>query len=53
MCGFIKGMGAGMILGVCVGAGLTMDKRRSKKMIHRAVRNMEDMVERMTDAVGM
>lgn len=53
MCGFIKGMGAGMVLGVCVGVGLSMDKRRSKKMIHRAVRNMEDMVERMSNAVGM
>jgi len=53
MCGFIKGMGAGMVVGVCVGMGLSMDKRRSKKMIHRAVRSMEDMVERVSDAVGM
>ncbi len=53
MCGFIKGMGAGMILGVCVGAGLSMDKRRSKKMVYRAVRNMENMMDKMADAVGM
>ncbi len=53
MCGFIKGMGAGMVLGVCAGMALSGDKRRNKKMIHRAVRSMEDMVERMSDAVGM
>ena len=53
MCGFIKGMGAGMILGVCVGAAISMDKRRSKKMVHRAVRNMEDMMEKMAVAIGM
>ena len=53
MCGFVKGMGTGMLLGVAVGVGLSMDQRRSKKMIHRAVRNMEDMVEKMTDAMGM
>ena len=53
MCNFIKGVGTGMMLGVALGVGLSMDKRRSKKMIHRAVRSMEDMVERVTDAVGM
>ncbi len=53
MCSFIKGVGAGMVMGVCVGMGLSMDKRRSKKMIHRAVRSMEDMVDRMSEAVGM
>ncbi|MBR5490073.1 MAG: hypothetical protein IKV79_02245 [Oscillospiraceae bacterium] len=53
MCGFMKGLGAGMIAGVCVGMTLTMDKRRSKKMLHRAVRTMEDMAERVSDAIGM
>ncbi len=53
MCSFVKGVGAGMAVGVCVGMALTMDKRRSKKMIHRAVRSMEDMVDRMSEAVGM
>ena len=53
MCSFVKGMGAGMLVGVCLGMGLGMDKRRSKKMIHRAVRSMEDMVDRVSDAVGM
>ena len=53
MCGFIKGMGTGMIVGAWMGAAFSMDKRRSRKMVHRAVRNMEDMVEKMADAVGM
>ena len=53
MCGFIKGMGAGMVLGVCLGAGLAADKRRSRKMLHRAARNMSDMAERMADALGI
>ncbi len=52
MCSFIKGMGAGMVLGVCVGIGMAGDKRHSKKMMHRAVRSMEDMVERVSDAIG-
>ena len=53
MCGFIKGMGAGMVLGMCVGVTLTADKRRSRKMINRAVRNMGDIAEKMADAIGM
>ena len=53
MCGFIKGMGAGMVLGMCVGVTLAADKRRSRKMINRAVRNMGDIAEKMADAIGM
>lgn len=53
MCSFLKGMGAGLMVGVCVGVTMTVDKRRSKKMINRAVRNMSDMVDRVSDALGM
>ncbi len=53
MCSFIKGMCAGMVLGACIGMGMAGDKRRGKKMMHRAVRSMEDMVERVSDAIGM
>lgn len=53
MCSFMKGMGAGLMVGVCVGVTLTADKRRSKKMINRAVRNMNDMADRMAEALGI
>lgn len=53
MCSFLKGMGAGLMVGVCVGVTMTADKRRSKKMINRAVRNMGDMMDRLSDALGM
>ncbi len=53
MCSFMKGMGAGLIVGMCVGVSLTADKRRSKKMLHRAVRNMSEMADKMADALGI
>ncbi len=53
MCSFLKGMGAGLMVGVCLGFSLAADKRHSKKMMHRVVRNMGDMVERMGEAMGM
>lgn len=53
MCGFIRGMGAGLAVGVCVGFGLAADKRRSKRMMHRAARSMSDMADRVADALGM
>ena len=53
MCSFMKGMGAGLMVGVCVGFTLAADKRRSKKMINRAVRSVNDMADRMAEALGM
>ena len=53
MCSFIKGMGAGLVVGMCVGVSLAADKRRSKRMMHRAARSMSDMADRVADALGM
>ena len=53
MCSFLKGMGAGLAVGMCVGVSLAADKRRSKKMLNRAVKSMSDMAERMADALGI
>ena len=52
MCGFMKGMGLGLMLDIAAGVGFTADKRRCR-MVHRAARSMGDMAERMADALGM
>lgn len=53
MCSFIKGMGAGLIVGACVGMSMTMDRRRSKKMLNKAVRGMNDMLDNFAENLGL
>lgn len=52
MCAFLKGMGAGLVVGACVGMSMTMDHRRSKRMLNKAVRNVNEMLENFTDSLG-
>ena len=52
MCSFLKGMGMGLVVGACVGMSLSMDHRRSKKMLNKAMRNISDMLENFGDNLG-
>lgn len=53
MCGFIKGMGAGLFVGVCLGMCMNVDKRRSKRMLHKAVRGMNDVIDNVAENLGL
>ncbi len=50
---FLKGMGAGLIVGACVGMCCAPDKRKGKKMATKALRTLSDLVDEFSDAMGM
>ena len=43
--GFLKGMGAGLLVGACVGMVVAPDKRARKRQIGRAVKAMGQIME--------
>lgn len=50
---FLKGMGAGLIVGACVGMTIMPDKKRGKKAICKAVRAVETILSDVTDVMGL
>lgn len=50
---FLKGMGAGLIVGACVGMAVTPDKKRGKKAIAKAVRAVETILGDVGDVMGL
>ncbi len=50
---FIKGMGAGLIVGACVGMVVMPDKKRGKKALCKAVRTVETILGDVSDAMGL
>ena len=49
---FIKGVGAGIVVGAVIGASFVPDKKHSKKMLGKAIRAMGDVLDDITEAVG-
>ena len=49
---FIKGMGAGLLVGACVGMALAPDKRSAKKTMSKAAKAFETIISDITDIMG-
>ncbi len=50
---FVKGMGAGLIVGACVGMTLMPDKKRGKRAISKAVKAVETILGDVSDVIGL
>jgi len=50
---FIKGACTGIVFGAFIGASLAPEKKHSKKMLGKAVRAAREVLEDITEAVGM
>ena len=50
---FIKGMGAGLIVGACIGMAVMPDKRSGKKALCKAARAVETIVSDVSDILGL
>lgn len=49
---FLKGMGAGLILGACVGMAVAPDKKTGKRRFGKAVKALGQMIEDVSCAIG-
>ena len=49
---FLKGMGAGLLLGACVGMVVAPDKKSGKRRIGKAVKALGQMIEDVSCAIG-
>ena len=52
MMDFLKGMGAGMMVGAALGMIITPDKRSGKKRLSKMIRAAGDVIEDLSDAIG-
>ena len=50
---FIKGMGAGLIVGACVGMTIMPDKKRGKKAVGKAFKAVETILSDVTEVMGL
>ena len=49
---FVKGMGAGLVVGACVGMALAPDKKSTKKTMSKAAKVLETIVSGVTDIIS-
>ncbi len=52
MMDFLKGMGAGMMVGAALGMVITPDKRSGKKRLSKMIRTAGSVIEDLSDAIG-
>lgn len=50
---FVKGMGAGLVAGACIGMALAPDRRGCKKTLCRAAKAVEAIVGDISDMLGI
>ena len=50
---FLKGMGAGMMVGAALGMIIAPDKRGGRKRLGRMIRAAGDVIEDLCGAVGL
>lgn len=50
---FIKGMGAGLIVGACVGMAVMPDKKKGKRTLCKAVKAVETIINDVSDVIGL
>ncbi|MCD8374183.1 MAG: hypothetical protein LUC20_03670 [Oscillospiraceae bacterium] len=50
---FLKGIGAGLMVGACIGMVFKPNKKHSKKMMSRAVRAVGDVIDEFAEMMGM
>lgn len=50
---FFKGMGAGLLVGACIGAAFAPDKKTGKRAIGKAVKAVSNAVSDISDMMGI
>ena len=50
---FLKGMGAGMMVGAALGMALAPDKRGGRKRLSKMIRAAGDVIEDLSGAIGL
>lgn len=48
---FVKGLGAGMLIGACIGMALAPDKKCRKRQFGKAVKAVGQVIEDISDAI--
>ena len=48
---FVKGMGAGMVLGACIGMAFAPDKKYRKRQFGKAIKTVGQVIEDVSDAL--
>lgn len=50
---FVKGMGAGLILGACVGMSMMPNKKCGKRMLSKAAKTISTLADDLGDLFGL
>lgn len=50
---FLKGMGAGLMVGACVGMMMAPRKKTGKKAVGRAVKAVGEVIDEISSVIGL
>ena len=49
---FLKGMGAGLVVGACIGMTVAADKKSCRRFVTKAVKAVSGVIDDVSDAMG-
>ena len=50
---FLKGMGAGMVVGACIGMAVATDKKRRSRFLCSLGKTVNGLIDDVSDMMGM
>ena len=50
---FLKGMGAGLVIGACIGMTVAADKKCCRRFVNRAMRTVGGVINDLSDWMGL
>ena len=48
---FLKGMGAGLVVGACIGMAVASDKKSCRRFVNKARKTVGDLVDGVSDRI--
>lgn len=50
---FLKGMGAGMVVGACIGMAMAVDKKRRSRFFCNLGKTVNGLIDDVSDVMGL
>jgi gas vesicle protein len=49
---FLKGMGTGLLVGLCVGMTVAADRKRARRLFNSTAKTVSGIIDDISDAMG-
>ena len=49
---FLKGMGAGLVVGACIGMAVASDQKGCRRFVNKARKTIDDLIDGVSDLIS-